>query len=178
MATDKKLIVFIDDDPTTREMVSAVLEEKDFKVEAFESFDEALKFLEHNTPELIISDLVGHDDYNGVEFYLRHVMERKIQFALWSGSVDFSDQDGVRSFSLFLEGMPADYRVSYDPSATLSQYQVDLIIEDFKRNKTARFPAFTKPGDLNEILKYFNLNQFFILYLGLMSQTPNLSKIL
>lgn len=177
MLSDKKIIVFIDDDPMTREMVSAVLEEKSFEVRAFSNFYEALKFLEHNTPELIISDLIGHDDYNGVEFYLKHIMQNKIQFALWSGSLDLSLEEGVRDFSLFLDGMPVDYRVRYNPAESLSQDQVNLVVEDFKRNEMASFPAFRKPGDLNNILKHFNLKEWIVLYLGVMSQVPHLSRM-
>lgn len=178
MIAEKKVIVFIDDDPMTRELVKSVLEEKNFEVRSFPNFDEALKYLEHHTPELIISDLIGHDDYNGIEFYLKHIMQNKIQFALWSGSVDFSINKGVKNFSLLLEGMPMDYRVTYNPTESLSQDQVNLIIEDFKNNEKTLFPAFRKPCDLDNILQYFNLKKSFVLYLGLMSQTPNLSKLL
>ena len=152
----QKLIVMIDDDPVTLEMCAELLESKDFKVETFNSFETALPFIEQNKPELIISDLIGHDDMNGVEFYLRHIIDKRIQFAIWSGSVDLGSKDGVNSLGTFLQGMPEDYRVSYDPNQALDQQQVDLIVEDFKNKEKRMFPCFPKPGDLNQILKYFN----------------------
>lgn len=161
---DKKLIVFIDDNIELRGIIKDVLESKDFRVETFPSFDEALKFLENNKPELIISDLIGHDDYNGVEFYIRHIMEKRIQFALWTGSLDFTDKKGIQNFSLFLDGMPQDFRITYDPDKALQQGEVDLIVEDFKNNRKHIFPCFAKPGSIDKILKYFNLGQFVILY--------------
>ena len=163
---NKKLIVYIDDNTELRILVADLLDSKGFDVKTFDTFISAKEFLEHNKPELIISDLVSHDEMNGIEFYIRHIMEKKIEFAIWTGSLDLYDEDSVRKFSLFLEGMPKDYRITYDPKKALKQGEVDLIIEDFKRNKKATFPCFPKPGNIEDILKYFNLSQFVILYLG------------
>ena len=102
---------------------------------------------------------------NGVEFYIRHILEKKIQFAIWSGSLDLNSENGLKSFSLFLEGMPQDFRVTYDPRKALNQKQVDLIVHDFKNNRETTFPCFEKPGSIDDILKYFKLSGFVILYL-------------
>ena len=165
MPEDKKLIVLIDDDPMTLELVKELLESKEYRVETFKSFETAKHFLDALKPDLIISDLIGHDDMNGVEFYLRHILEKKIQFAIWSGSLDLTSEKGIQSFGLFLEGMPKDYRVTYDPAKALNQNQVELIVHDYKNNQKTTFPCFAKPGSIDDILKYFKLSGFVILYL-------------
>ena len=167
---EKKTIVVIDDYRDLVEIVTFVLEEKGFEVKAFPSFLAALPFLEDHTPELIITDLIGHDNMNGIQFYINHIMKRKIKFAVWTGCLDLSNETGAKNFSLFLEGMPKDYRVSYDPDKALEQGEADLIIEDFKMKKTARLHVFSKFENFNDILKYFNLDQSVILYFGSLAE--------
>lgn len=174
---EKKLIVLIDDYFDLRETIKFILEEKGFEVADFRSFEDALSFMETRKPELIISDLIGHENMNGVEFYINHIMEKKIKFALWSGSVDLKHENRTAEMDLFLEGMPKDFRVSYDPNTALDQKHVDLIVEDFKRDTKVSFPAFSKLGNIEDILKYFNLNNMVFIYFGVFMEAAKLSHI-
>ena len=166
--SSRKLIVLIDDYLFQNEVVQTILVERGFEVAAFTSFKDAAEFLSTHTPELIISDLVGHENINGVEFYINEIMKRKVNFALWTGVLDIKNGNVEKDMGLFLEGLPKDYKVSFDPKQALSQGEVDLIIQDFKNNTTSTFPVFEKPGNLGDIIKHFNLNinGFVVLYMG------------
>ena len=59
MPEEKKLIVLIDDDPLTLELAQELLENKDYRVETFQTFEKARQFLDVLKPDLIISDLIG-----------------------------------------------------------------------------------------------------------------------
>ena len=174
---DKKLIVMIDDSIDFTSTVQCILQEQGFEVATFGTFNEALPFLESHKPELIISDLIGHDNINGVEFYIQHIMKKHWNFALWSGLVDTDPKDKGAGFSLFLDGIPKDYRVTYDKSNCLSQKEVDVIITDFKNNTTSTFPAFSKPGELKDIIDFFklNVNGFIVVYLGTLVEAARLT---
>lgn len=173
----KKLIVLIDDFLDSNEVVKMFLEEKGYEVATFSNFNDAKEFLNTHTPELILSDLIGHDNINGVEFYINEIMNRKWNFAIWTGCLSLADESTVRDFGVFLEGLPKDYRVTFDPKKALSQGEVDLIIQDYKNNTTSTFPVFSKPAELQKIMSYFNLkiNSFMILYFGTLVEAGRLT---
>ena len=152
----KSLIVIIDNSSEVLETAAMVLEENGFEVQKFFNFEDASLFLESHTPDLIISDLIGHENIQGVEFLINNIMSQKINFALWSGNMDLLNGD-PDNLSVFFEGMPENYRVAYNPVTALSQNQVDLIIKDFSNNQSSRLPAFSKTTSIRDILKYFQM---------------------
>ncbi len=56
-----KLIAIIDDEPDIRELVSLHLKRAGFEAETFEKADDFYRFLDSNTPDLIILDLMLPD---------------------------------------------------------------------------------------------------------------------
>ena len=176
MKSDKKTIVIIDNYLHQNEIVKNLFENMGFKVVSFSSFSEASDFLNVHTPELIISDLIGHENISGVEFYINEVMNRNLNFALWTGCLTLKDEGTVKDFGLFLEGLPKDYRVTFDPKKALNQGEVELIIQDYKRNSIRTFSAFSKPGDPRRILEHFklNANNLVILYFGALIEAVRL----
>ena len=143
MSEDKKLIVFIDDNAELRTIVSDILELKGFRAKIFDNFQSALRFLESCKPDLIISDLIGHDLINGIEFYIRHIMEKNLEFSIWSGTVNLLSEEGVRHFRLLLKDLPKDFYITFDEVKALKQGKIDLVIEDCTHNKKAVFPCFS-----------------------------------
>lgn len=151
----KPLIVFIDDYEALRGNVEFVLNEKGYTVKTFSNFKDALTFIKAHKPDLIISDLIGHDHLNGINFYIDHIMSMNIQFAIWTGSLDFKNKEHVKDFEIFIDGLPEGYKVSFDPEIALIRKNVDLVIEDEKSKVSSRFPIFQKEGDLGPLLTYF-----------------------
>ena len=158
MITSKQ-IVMIDDYVELGEAVTVILEEKGFAVHFFSTFHEAIPFIETHVPDLIISDLMGHDNMTGVDFYIRHIMQKNIHFAIWTGSIDLSDTEHAKDFNLFLEEMPRGFRLTYNITDALSNREADLIIEDSIRNQKAIVPIFPKPREhcVQAILDYFRM---------------------
>lgn len=63
----KKLILIVDDDPICRHLIQGFLKNnKDYTVQAVESGNECLDFVEQNNVDLIISDVLM-EELNGIE---------------------------------------------------------------------------------------------------------------
>ena len=127
------------------------LEIKGFEVDDFRSFNMAVESLKLKTPDLIISDFLNDNDpYNGVDFYIKHVMGKNIPFALISGILVAGSP--AESMKTFLKNISSDYKIFFE-----KEKQVILNVKDSIKNKTYKFPCFTKPFDIKDILDYFSL---------------------
>lgn len=55
---NKKIILVIDDEPDIRDLLKDFLEDNDFFVQAVDDGAEALEFMEKETPDIVITDLL------------------------------------------------------------------------------------------------------------------------
>ena len=134
-----KQILIIEDDRQTLLMLQWILQEQGFQVHASQDFNDAADFLSQHQPSLIISDLLGSGKTTGLDFYLQHVMEKKIPFALVSGT-----------FYL----LPSKVRFvknSQNP-------QVGSITLDNLHKSSDSIQCFEKPFDVSDILHHFHLS--------------------
>jgi DNA-binding NtrC family response regulator len=155
----KKRIVIIEDFEPTRSSICKALEEKGFEIIPFKNLAEAMVYIEASPPDLILSDLITHKDLEGVEHVIDRLLEKKLRFAFWMTPTDpgIETQKNQEEISLFMEGLPEHYRISYNPEKALDQEQIDLIVENFKNKKKTTLSFFNRSTALSKILDYFNI---------------------
>ncbi|MBN2144493.1 MAG: response regulator [Candidatus Aureabacteria bacterium] len=153
MNNNKKLVILIDDDPDILLSFEIILKEKGLDVFTFKNFHDPVSFLENHQPDLIISDLNVNGAINGVEFYVKYIMNKKFKFALHTGSFDPAGKGEGLLFKEFED----HFKIIKEKSTSVSSDQIILAIIDSHNNKQADFPCFCKPTLPYMILNYFGL---------------------
>ena len=86
------LILVVDDDPGTLDVVSAILQEEGYDARGFITSDEAYRFLIHTTPELILTDVNLETSTIGGFGFLEKIQElprlSHVPFVFMSGITD------------------------------------------------------------------------------------------
>ncbi len=136
-----KQILVIEDDPQSLNLLQWVLQGLGFQVHASQDFEDAAHFLTDHRPSLIISDLLGREPTTGVDFYLLHVMQKKIPFALVSGT-------------FFSASKVLPPKARFTPDAQ-NPHVGKITLPD---SNPESIQCFEKPFDVSDILQHFHLS--------------------
>jgi FixJ family two-component response regulator len=150
-------IIVIDDSPTMANLTQKILEDKGYRVRSFHSFEEAYSFLSLNPVDLVIADFITKEEMSGLDFYIRHLMDKKIKCALWSGTVDLSLRDDGAGLHAFFKRTIRDLKISFNFEKAKKNRRIDLLVEDFAEKRMTVIPLFQKASSLDVILNYFAL---------------------
>ncbi len=103
-----KTILVVDDEPLLLEVISFAIEDEGYKTMTANSVDEALKVIDENKIDAILSD-VRMPKKNGVDF-IKAVMARpeKIPFTFMSGFSELDDKSAKALGAISLIAKPID----------------------------------------------------------------------
>lgn len=149
-----KNIVLIESMPEARGKLSIVLDQSGINVHSFSCFEDALSFIENNKVDLIVSDLIFHNDLDFVDSFVRNIFSRKINYAIWRGNALSDCDEDIKKLSLFFEGLPENYDFKVEKDK-LNQQQIDCIVESFHNKQKQAFSFFSRKRSLKDIIDYF-----------------------